>query len=128
MIAYKELLASMDRAGAREGICELILELGKSQNLSSNNILLSVLSMKWVHLIATGCEPPRTVLIRPFDEFTVGYTTQSPSNHPAFDNHAEVVRHDDGRLHFRVEHDVLTVGEFAQTLISLLMKEVPSRD
>ena len=117
---------SMHCAGARDGIRELIFELGQSNDLRSKNVLLSVHSAKWVHLIATDCKAARKVLIRPYNEFTVGYTDQTPCNDPAFDNHAEVIRSEDGRLYFREKNDVLTVPEFASKLISLVTVELPS--
>ena len=116
----------MHPAGARHGIRELILELGRSDHVRSKNILLLVHSMKWVHLIDTDSTPARIVLIRRYNEFTVGYTAQIPCNDPAFDNHADVLRNDNGQLYFRERNELLTVAEFACKLISLVSTELPS--
>jgi hypothetical protein len=115
--------ARYKHAGAREGIRELITELGKAEDQRrSKDVLFFVLSMKWIHLIAAGSEPPRTVLIRPFNEFTVGYTTHFPCNNPALDNdnHVEVVRTDEGQLCFLENGHLLAADEFASKLIRLV--------
>jgi len=80
--------------------------------------------MKWMHLVAAGCEPPRTALIRLVNEFTVGYTTQVPCSDPAFANHAELVRTDEGQLCFLENGNVLAASEFASKLIRLVAAEV----
>jgi hypothetical protein len=113
-------------AGARDGIQELILRLGASDDLRSKKVLLSVHSAKSFHLIATDCKPARTLLVRPHNEFTVRYTDQTSSDDPAFDNHAEVARNHDGRLYFREMRDLLTVPEFASRLMSLAVLGLPS--
>jgi len=76
--------------------------------------------MKRIHLVAAGSEPLRAVLIRPVNEFTLGYTTQVPCNDPAFDNHAEVVRTDEGQLYFRENGHILAAAEFATKLLNLV--------
>ncbi len=80
-------------------------------------------SMKWIHLIAAGCEPPRAALIRPFNNFTIGYTTDVPCNNPAFDKHVEVVRTDDGQLYFLDDGQLLAASELATKLICLVVAE-----
>ena len=113
-------------AGARDGIRELIRELGKSQNSGSgHNVSFYVHSMKWIHLVAAGCEPPRAMLIRPVNEFTVGYTTQVPCDAPAFDNRAEVVRTDKGQLYFRENGHIFATAEFARKLLNLVAETDP---
>lgn len=108
-------------AGAREGIRELVNQLGKSQNRGkTRNVFFYVHSMKFIHLVAAGGEPRRAMLIRPVNEFTVGYTTQVPCEDPAFDNHVEVVRTDDGQLYFRENGHILAISEFASKLVNLV--------
>ena len=86
---------------AREGIRELIFELGKAESQRTpSSVLFLVHSMKWIHLYSIHNEPPRALLIRSASEFTVGYTMQAELNDPALDNHVEVVRTDDGELYF----------------------------
>lgn len=115
-------------AGAREGIRELIGELWKLQNRrNAHNVLFYVHSMKWIHLIAAGCEPPRAMLIRPMNEFTVGYTTQLPCDDPAFDSHAEVVRTDEGQLFFSENGHISATAEFARKLFNLVAETDPVR-
>ena len=115
-------------AGAREGIRELISELWKSQKGgNAQNVLLYIHSMKWVHLVAAGCEQPRALLIRPVNEFTLGYTTQVPCDDPAFDNHAEVLRTDEGQWYFRENGHILSAAEFASKLLNLVAETDPVR-
>lgn len=116
--------AQYRHADAREGIRELAYELGRGRNQGKlSDVLFFVHSMKRIHLFVPGCEPPRGVLIRPFNEFTLGYTTQIPFNDPAFDNHVEVVRTEDEQLNFLENGHLLGVSEFASKLIRLVAAE-----
>jgi hypothetical protein len=111
-------------ADAREGIRELVAELGKAENQRKfRNVLFFVHSMKWIHLIAAGCEPPRAALIRPFNEFTIGYTTNAPCKDPAYDHHVEVARTDGGQLCFLENGNLLAASELADKLIRLVAVE-----
>lgn len=113
--------AEYTHAGSREGIRELVAGFRDAgDQLKSSNVFCLVHSLKWIHLIAAGCEPPRAALIRPYNDFTVGYTTQVPLNLPDLDIHVEVVRTDDGRLFFREDGQLLTACEFAIKLIRLV--------
>lgn len=108
-------------ASAMEGIRELITELWKrADREKGRNVLIHVYSMKRIHLVAAGCEPPRAILIRPANEFTVGYTTRVPCEDPAVDDHIEIVRTDDGQLYFRENGNVFTTSELATKLIGLI--------
>ena len=107
-------------ADAREGVRELIAELGKAEDrLKFKNVSFCVHSMKWIHLIATDCESPRAAPIRQFNEFTIGYTTDVPFSDPADDNHVEVARTDDGQLCFLENGNLLAASELASKLIRM---------
>ena len=122
--AANQMNAQNRDASAREGIRELISELGKAENKrETGDVLFFVHSRKWIHLIAAGSEPPRTALIRPFNEFTVGYTTHVSCNDLEFDNHVEVIRNDDGKLYFLENGHLLSPSEFARKLIRLVAAE-----
>ncbi len=83
----------------------------------------SFIPIKWIHLIAAGCEPPRAALIRPFNEFTLSYTTHVPCDDAAFDKHVEVVRTNDGQLYFIENGHLLAASELASKLIRLVAAE-----
>jgi hypothetical protein len=111
------------QATAREGIRELITELGTRAKAS--NVLLGVHSMKWLYLITADCAPPRAMLIRPVNEFTVGYTTRLPCGDPALDDQVEVLRSDEGPLYFRENGKVFTTSLFASKLVDLISEANP---
>jgi hypothetical protein len=111
------------QAAARGGIRELITELGK--RAKGSNVLIGVHSMKWLHLIAADCEPPRAMLIRALNEFTVGYTTRLPCGDPALDEQVEVFRTDDGQWYFRENGTIFTASLFASKLIRLIAEANP---
>ena len=112
-------------ASAREGIHELIAELVRRNTQEALScVVFFSWSTKWIHLTAARGEPPRTALIRPYNEFTVGYTTEPSRNDPALDKHVEVVRTADGRLYFRENRHLLTTSDFAAKLIRLVAGEV----
>lgn len=106
---------------ASEGLHQLIFELKKAKpQRELSNVLMMVLSMKWVHLIPIAGDGSKSVLMRRYNEFTVGYSTDSlQRNDPSYDNHAEVVQSGDGVLYFRENGKLLTVSEFAVKLIAL---------
>jgi hypothetical protein len=108
-------------APACEGILELITELGRLKNFgNTGNVIWFIHSMKRMHIVAADGEPPRSLLIRLVNEFTLGYTTQVPCNDPAFDMHVEVVRTDEGQLRFREGEKLLAPSEFVDRLIRLV--------
>ena len=110
---------------AREGIRELIAELVRMKPQETSSCVdVFVKSTKWIHLIAARGEPPRTALIRPYNEFTVGYTTEASRNDPALDRQVEVVRTGDGRLCFRENGHLLTTSDFAAILIRFVAGEI----
>ena len=67
------------------------------------------------------------MLIRPVNEFTVGYTSQVPCDDPAFDNHTQVVKTGEGQLYFRENGHILSASEFASKLINLVAETDPLR-
>jgi hypothetical protein len=100
------------------------MEFGKAEDqLKFGDVLFFVHSKKWIQLIATGYDPPRAELIRPFNEFTIGYTTHVPCNDPAYDNHVEVARTDDGQLCFVENGHPLAASQLASKLIRLVAME-----
>ena len=76
--------------------------------------------MKRIHLTATDCNPARNVLVRPFNEFTLGYTCRIPHNDPSPDKQVKVVRDKNGQLYFVENKRALSPSEFAQQLIRLI--------
>jgi hypothetical protein len=59
------------------------------------------------------------MLIRPANKFTVGYTPV-PCDDPAFGNRGEVVRTDEGQVHFRKNARIFAVAEFVRKLLNLI--------
>lgn len=114
-------------AGANEGIRELIYELGKSKNgRSGKGVHFYVLSAKWIQLIAFSHQPPKTMLIRPVNDFVVvADDTQIRCNQPAFNMHAEVVRTSEGRLYFRENEQIFTSAELVAKLLNLITESEP---
>jgi hypothetical protein len=61
---------------AMDGLRQLVAELSKIQDqFKSRGIVFIVHSMKLIHLINQNANPPRSALVRRYNDFTLGYTT-----------------------------------------------------
>jgi hypothetical protein len=104
-----------------DGLRQLVAELSKIQDqFKSRGIVFIVHSMKLIHLINQNANPPRSALVRRYNDFTLGYTTGIPFGDPALDHQLEVVRTDDDRLQFLDDGNLVAPHEFALKLPDLV--------
>jgi hypothetical protein len=117
---------SYNRANARDGIRELVFELGRAKDRPRpEKFLFYVLSLKWITLIATDCDPARTLLIRPLNENTIGYTTDMQCKDSTHDQRVGVYRTDDGQFYFADSGSYLAASEFITKLVRLIAVKQP---
>ena len=104
---------------AREGIQQLLAELKSAESpLKSQNLLLSVLSNKWFSLIDLSFDPPRSVSVRSYNEFTFRYTTQTSGSDPTMDHHVEVVLNHKDEQYFIESGTLLTSRELISKMLN----------
>jgi hypothetical protein len=103
-----------------EAFRQLLVELFTMAQIESKKIFFHVLSGKIAQLISRDSESPRSVLVRRYNEFTIGYTTQIPCGDQGFDQHVEVVQDQNGVVHLRENGLLLTPRELAVKLVALI--------
>jgi hypothetical protein len=109
---------------AREGIQQLLAELRSAESpLKSRNLLFYVYSNKWFTLIDPSFDPPRSVSVLSYNEFTFRYTTQVSGCDPRMDRHVEVVLEDKNEWYFRESGTLLTSLELLNRMISSMAME-----
>ncbi len=112
---------------AMEGIRQLVAALSKTEcELKSRNVIYFLHSAKRIHLISLSPDPPRSALVRRYNDFTLGYTTETPFGNPALDHQVEVVRTQDDWLQFLENGDLLTPHELAIKLLDLVAAQAES--
>ena len=87
--------------------------------LESEKIVFSVLSGMLLHLNIASA-PHRSILVRLYNQTTLGYTTQTPIDAPALDQRVEVLQDRDGRLNLRANGLLLTPRGLAGKLVELI--------
>jgi hypothetical protein len=109
---------------AREGIQQLLAELRSDESpLKTRNLLLYVLSNKWFTLIDLSLDPPRSVSVGSYNEFTFRYTIQTSGCDSRRVHHVEVVLDHKNERYFRESGTLLTSLELLNKMISSMTME-----
>jgi hypothetical protein len=103
---------------AREGVQQLLADLRSEESpLKSKNLIFYVLSNKWFTLIDLTFDPPRSVSVRSYNEFTFRYTPQTSGSDSMIERHVEVISDHKRELYFLESGTLMTSLELISKMI-----------